>query len=96
MSNNDYEFVAMGNPRADETTPYMIKFNRKYTVEEFVKSILTKNEWGYIEINGFEVEYGCHSIALGLGCFYDKEIKSCYASGGWGAMDYKIEVEDNE
>ena len=92
----DFEYVAIGKTSSDCTTPFKIKFDKKITLGEFIKQILTKNEWGYIEIGKDRIEYCGNKIPTPnlFTKLYDKTINECYASGGWSRMDYDIVLDD--
>ena len=96
----DFEYVAIGETSSDCTTPFKIRFDKKLTLGEFIKQILTKGEWGYIEIGKDKIEYR-GNIIISPNPFliannYDKTINECYASGGWSRMDYDIVLDDEE
>lgn len=96
MKNKGYELRYNGS-NGDCTSSYMVVFNRQYKVEEFVKSILTNKEFGCIKIKDVSVCYDSNLSSRALEYlpkFYDKKIKKCYASGGWGRMDYDIEIDE--
>ena len=92
----DFEYIAIGETSSDCTTPFKIRFDKKLTLGEFIKQILTKNEWGYIEIGKTQIEYRGNKIISSnpFTKFYDKTINECYAGGGWSRMDYDIVLDD--
>ena len=92
----DYEFIATSDVLGDCTCYYEIKFNRIMTLKDFVESIFKKNEWGYIDVNNFRIEYKKNKIIYGTFPpeYYLKTIKSCTTNGGWSRMDYRIVLND--
>lgn len=82
----------------DCTAPYDIDFFEPctYTVEEFVKDILSnKDEWGYINIHFdktervFEYRDGALKNELPKELF-SRTIVFADAHGGWSRMDYNL------
>lgn len=95
-----FRFVESGPISGDCTAPYSLKFNRKnVTVEDFVESVLSREEWGKIKVivesNGQReeqtLEYSCDKI---FGEFEHSNMTIKYASahGGWSRMDYCLTV----
>lgn len=92
---------------SDATSNYDIILDKPYTVGEFVKEVLTREEWGDIRIkltdswfDGPRLEYR-HDRVIGgnLDGYLNKTIKTVFANGGWSAMSYWITLEkeiDNE
>lgn len=87
----------------DCTAGYVVTLDKEYTVEELIKEVLTRNQWGYIGIYNegqalFErgtpnCEYRQDRLVTEM----QKEvlpmkIKSVMASGGWSRMDYVIRL----
>lgn len=92
----DFEYITIGETRSDCTTPFKIRFDKKLTLGEFIKQILTKNEWGYIEIGKTKIEYDGNKLISPnpFTKIYNKTINECYADGGWSRMDYDIVLDD--
>ena len=80
----------------DETAPYDVFLTQECTVEEFVTSVLDRNEWGTINIKGCgRIEYRRDKIistTLTNGQM-TKFIKSVHAAGVWSSMDYYQEIK---
>ncbi len=91
-----FRFIASGETSSDCTTPYTIKFDKEFTLGEFIKQILSKNEWGYIEIDNKKIEYKKNKIISSnpFEKFYYKHIINCTARGGWSNMDYHIVLDE--
>ena len=102
-----FNLISVGDVRSDCTAPYNVELDRVCTVREFISEVLTKNEWGYIEIDGQSEDF-TDRIFGNPRCFYkgnevtytfpdewlDKTVKSVKADGGWSNMDYLITVEE--
>ncbi len=98
-----FDFFQTGPEARDCTVPYDIIFHRKMTVGEFVKEVLTRNEWGYIDIYDSNDKENCYRKKNCI-CSYsrdktetnfpedilDKKIMSATAHGGWTRMDYTL------
>ena len=82
---------------SDCTAPYKITLTRKCTVQDCINSILSGREWGVITVKG------CGSIKYESGLLISpnfdddilqKTVKSARCSGGWGAMDYNLHINE--
>ena len=79
----------------DETAPYDVLLEQKCSVDDFVTAVLNRREWGYITIKGRgQIEYRYDElVSTTLNCDdMSKLIKSVHAAGGWGSMDYYLEI----
>ena len=77
-----FRLIVAGPIGGDETRPYYVDLDRKYTVRQLIDEILLNNrEWGYIA-SQFPEEY------------LDRKIKCVHASGGWSRMEYIITLEE--
>lgn len=86
----------------DECCDYNVIFDKQYTLEEFINSVLSnKREWGYIGIYDAKtfrgnpyIEYRDGKIINGAFPreYYNKTIKQSTASGGWSRMDYVLQL----
>lgn len=92
----DLVFKQNGMTSGDCTTPYVVKTNRDCNVNELLKKILSRGEWGNIGIKGrgISVEYKGDEIKKG---FFDDDILNCkvkdiIASGGYSNMNYFITI----
>lgn len=82
--------------RGDETAPYDVFLTQECTVEEFVTSVLDRNEWGTINIKGCgRIEYKQDKIISTTLTNGEMPylIKSVHATGGWSRMDYYLEIK---
>lgn len=91
----------------DCTCGYDIKFDREYTVKDFIDHVLSErtNERGHIGIYNptcfVGKHYGHPNVEYRYGKIIDdnfaddilsKQIKSASSSGGWSRMDYVLKV----
>ena len=87
----------------DCTAGYAVTLNKDYTVEDLIKEVLTRDEWGCIGIyNEGQTWFdkgtpNCEYRRGKLVTEMDKEflpmkIKSVTARGGWSCMDYIIHL----
>lgn len=96
-----FNLTFKGPERGDCTAPYWVELDKKYTVEEFIQTVLTrKDEWGCIRIHqrppvsrfdypACNYRYG--KLLTNLPKEYlDKTIKFAEADGGWTRMDYVL------
>ena len=97
-----FKFIKIRN-RGDCAYDYSIELDKLYTVEEFVNSVLTKDEFGYIGIdNGIWYSPGAPYCEYKYGVLLsnlpedilNKKVSSAKSIGGWGRMDYKLVLED--
>ena len=92
---NEFKFITIREPSPDGTIFYKIQFNKKYTLEEFIKSVLSRNEWGTITVGDFSISYSGHTLSSYiLECLYNRDIKECYACDSYGEMNYEIVIDD--
>lgn len=86
-----------GPVSGDCTQRFRITLNRNCTLEEFIRAVLEKNEWGYITIPMCgECEYRGNKVlrsTFGVSAL-ESEINpmNITASGGWSRMDYRVEL----
>lgn len=89
---------------SDCTAPYDVILDKEYTVEEFVKAVLSNiREWGEIRIDiGAKSYFANPTYAYKYGellvpiqdDFLHKKVTSASAHGGWSLMDYFIHIGD--
>ena len=85
---------------SDDTYVYNVYLDKEYTVEEFINIILNgrgKKEWGKFHLGNMFSSLGCSYKNGVLTSQLSKQhmnlkIKKVTANGGWGSMDYAIEV----
>lgn len=98
-----------GPDRSDATAPYEVLFPKEYTVDQFLRDVLENrsDERGYIRIRRRTTDEGVSWFHLPYmeyrygnvvsGDFSEavkaEKICSAAASGGWGAMDYILEID---
>lgn len=90
-----------GRERGDCTAPYHVELDKVYTVDEFVHTVLTRKEWGYIGIyckgtifGEPKCEYRYDKLLYALpDDVLDKKIVKAEADGGWSRMDYLLWIE---
>ena len=88
----------------DCTAPYDVILDKEYTLEEFVKTVVSRDdEWGEIRVDigrrsYFDNPYCEYKWGELLSVLPDdliyKKIISVKAHGGWSAMNYFITVND--
>ena len=80
----------------DCTALYSVELDKPYTIDEFIKEVLKRKEWGYIETDdgNFKCEYKENKIIITEipDEILTKPIIKVRANGGWSRMDYIIEV----
>lgn len=90
------KFIQTHGVGSDETAPYDVVLDKPYTVSEFINEVLTtrKSEWGDIEVKGaFFLKYRYGKAEQEIPEQYAKlPVKKAHASGGWSAMNYKLDV----
>lgn len=101
-----FELTQCGKERGDCTAPYSVNLKKEYTVSEFVKDVVSNrgDEWGYFIIDDGETIFGSPRFEYRWGELLstfpeeilNKRIKSVKADGGWGSMDYIIEIIEQE
>lgn len=87
-----------GNMSSDCTSKYEVKVSRPCTLEEFIHWVLTQNEWGHIEVRGWgRCEYSGSKVIhsdFGVSTLEREiDITTILASGGWSAMNYRVELK---
>lgn len=97
-----------GPDRSDATAPYEVLFPKEYTVDQFLRDVLgNRSERGFIRIRRRVTDEGvswfhlpCMEYRYGnvINGGFSEEIKkkiicSAAASGGWGCMDYILEID---
>ncbi|MCD8435849.1 hypothetical protein LNJ03_11150 [Tenacibaculum dicentrarchi] len=84
----------------DETAGYKVMLDKGYTVETFIKEVLTrKNEWGYIGVDSGAI-FGSPNCEFKNGVLIgnlpdnimNNKIISIRANGGWSRMDYLLTI----
>jgi hypothetical protein len=97
-----FKMYRAGQVRGDCTAPYDVELDKEYTVSEFVNTVLTRKEWGYIgiyckgEIFGKpKCEYRGDKLLYALpDNVLNKKVIKVKADGGWSRMDYLLWVEE--
>lgn len=100
-----FKFIQSTPVSRDCTCGYDIQLDKKYTVKEFIKTVLQEksNEWGHIGIYNIDSWFGNPRLEYNRGKlkteeeledFADKQIIKVSASGGWSRMDYIIVCEE--
>lgn len=99
-----FELKCTSGPFGDCTSNYEARFDREFTVREFVDEVLKNDrEWGDFRIvkDGcpFGVETSEYRYGKLLSRFSEetlkKKIKSVTANGGWSSMTYFIRLADD-
>lgn len=105
-----FKLIQVGSERSDCTAPFFVELDREYTVAEFIHNVLVNRslyvykEWGYIGIDDHgktvfgspRCEYHHGKLLTSLPAdLLDKKVMSVKADGGWGSMNYLINLEDN-
>lgn len=82
----------------DESRGFYVDFDKNYSIREFIKEVLLKNEWGTFDIregfsnkSGLIIDYKYNNLIdqLPIGIM-NRTIWKAKANGGWGNMDYLI------
>ena len=98
------KFEHVAGPFGDCTSRYKLSFDKPYTISEFIEEILqNKDEYGeiYIGENYIKPKDTC-SYAYGNlrsrfnDRYLNRKIISAKASGGWGCMDYYLNLKAND
>lgn len=84
---------------SDATTTYNIEVTKEVLLTEFCEDVVYSNpkEWGSIYVNDEKVADYHYGRCTAEGAFYRyccKPLKSGWANGGWGSMDYHMTVEE--
>lgn len=79
----------------DCTQVWDIHAYEKITLEEFIKKhVLRQKEWGSIELCGKKIEYRNDEITVAQPDLMSEIIAGGVANGGWGMMNYILEVKN--
>lgn len=77
---------------SDETAGFDVEFSG--TVGELIEEILTRKEWGTIEVNGRSIKYKQNLL---FDTFPPEvmraEVVSLTSVGGWSLMSYRVTVK---
>lgn len=96
--------LSQSTPTAgDCTAGYSVSLDKEYTVDEFIKEVLTNKEWGYIGIHNEgqawfsrgnpNCEYRGDKLITEMDKdFLNHKVKAAKASGGYSRMDYTIYI----
>ncbi len=79
----------------DCTALYSVEMTKPYTVGEFIKEVLKRKEWGYIETDdGDKCEYkGSKILSTDIPDeTLSKPVIKARAHGGWSRMDYVLDI----
>lgn len=96
-----FKLHSAGKVYGDCIFHYNVELDRAYTVNEFVNTVLTRKEWGYIGIycDGTffgkpkcEYRYGKLMYTLPDNVMKRRVVKAI-AEGGWTRMDYLLWIE---
>lgn len=95
-----FKFRKISHTFGYETAVYEVDLDKKYTVKEFVDTVLSRgNEWGYVFIINPRQKVCDYSYGRLVGCvdesFFDKIIDYVESDGGWSRMDYYIKIKEN-
>ena len=96
-----FKLHSAGKVRGDCTAPYNVELDRAYTVNEFVNTVLTRKEWGYIGIHCDgtffgepKCEYKYDKLMYTLpDNVMNRRVVKAEADGGWSRMDYLLWIE---
>ena len=104
---SSFSFVQTAPEAGDCTAPYDILFHKKMTVKEFIKEVLTRHEWGFVNIYDPDAHDNLYKRKDCVCCYLYDEVKSCFpvdilntyissasAHGGWTRMDYMLKLEE--
>ena len=92
------DLTLTGGPFGDATANYDVRISNGMTVMEFCNQI-NEDEWGSIDVNDETLAnyyYGGKFRIADNNLFkkvWMKRVKSAWANGGYGMMDYYLEVE---
>ena len=83
----------------DETVLYNVELDKEYTVDEFIKTIVSnKRDWGKISVNinnsnsTIEYKYGKLKSDIFTSNILNYKVKSVKSTGGWSNMNYYITI----
>jgi hypothetical protein len=78
----------------DCTAGYDVILDKKYAFEEFINTVLSRNEWGTIYINkGNNYKYKADKLLSELNSDdLTKTVFKATCVGGWSMMDYYVET----
>ena len=87
---------------SDATAGYSVEFTKEYTLQEFVNEVLSNEQrWGYLAIDSEISIFGDPRCKYRHGKLLTefqseiltKKVVSAKARGGYGRMDYSIELK---
>lgn len=92
----------------DCTDVYDVRFDGQMTVRGFIQEVLGRKERGNISFNGTKMSYNSKykgsrmeykgekvTLSENMDGIMDRVIKAGTANGGWGSMDYMLELEED-
>lgn len=100
MGKANLKFTQCGMTGGDCCTPYHVSFTPGCTLRELVSDILSRGEWGYIDIKRpyiLRCEYkGCNVVSNPFPEeIQDMEVGCVDAYGGYSMMDYFVYLKSN-
>ena len=100
MGKANLKFTQCGMTGGDCCTPYHVSFTPGCTLRELVYDILSRGEWGYIDIKRpyiLRCEYkGCNVVSNPFPEeIQDMEVERVDAYGGYSMMDYFVYLKSN-
>lgn len=89
-----FEMICTGGPYGDCCSSYAVEFDKPCTVSDVVDFILSRGEWGNIEIDGVKVaEYKGSNLNHAISRRrLTKQVSKIRAHGGWSLMSFYIET----
>lgn len=91
------KFTSITQMSGDGTQSFSVDLKKTYTLEDLVKEILLRKEWGYISITGLaaNVEFKMDKLLSEIKTdLLPRMVDDVKASGGWTRMDYVIKLKN--
>ena len=100
------KLIETGGPYGDCTSDFVVKFDRPYTIGEFIKEIYeedTNGAWGRVRVlNGREWWDGIDICSYRSGkwetpCppeYLDRVIESASCNGGWSLLNFYVTLKE--
>lgn len=86
------QFIQIEGKGNADITFYDIQFDRQYTFEELIDEIIKKDEWGFIRTETWHIQYAGNKVGFVPIWMRSCRIKKASAKGGWGNMDYIVDL----
>lgn len=99
------KLIQTGGPYGDCTSDFNVKFDRPYTIGEFIKEIYeeaTERSWGHVYVTNGRDRWDGKAI-----CFYrygwekpcppvylDRVIESATCNGGWSLLNFYVTLKE--